>query len=71
MSFISEKTLSVAALVPGRLRQNSTILKTLAQGISLLLVEVRKQPNPSFVDCHVLTLPPCACFSSEWQTASH
>jgi len=26
-SFISEKTLSVAALVPGRLRQNSTSLK--------------------------------------------
>jgi len=68
-SFISEKTLSVAARHcsqhclslpgtpgPGRLRQNSTILKTLA-----LLVEVRKLLNPSFVDRHVLTLLPCAC----------
>jgi len=59
-SSISEKTLSVAAL--GSSWQTQTELDHL-EDIStmyILLVEVRKQLNPSFVDRHVLTLPFCA-----------
>ena len=56
-SFISEKTLLVAALVPGILRQNSTIVKTLAQGISCWW----KCVNSS---THRLSTSPCAYTST-------
>ena len=64
-SFISEKTL-VGSISSWQTQTELDHLEDISTRY-ILLVEVRKQLDPSFVNRHVLTLPPCtcACFCSD------